>query len=111
MGFWILGRLPTEQLNLLNGALIRLYQPGLDSVLRDPKTPLVGSPVGIPDHVLAGFAAGRGVSPAAGRGRPPLHAFGVARPLRVDGLGSVAKDRPTDQALFGWRKLQREYFN
>ncbi|MDA8485401.1 efflux RND transporter permease subunit [Pseudomonas resinovorans] len=40
MGYWIRGRIPPEQRNPLNRALIRLYQPALDVVLRFPKATL-----------------------------------------------------------------------
>jgi Cu(I)/Ag(I) efflux system membrane protein CusA/SilA len=40
MGYWIRGRLPTEQQNPLNRCLIHLYQPALDAVLRHPKITL-----------------------------------------------------------------------
>ncbi|WP_129414951.1 efflux RND transporter permease subunit [Pseudomonas aeruginosa] len=40
MGYWIRGRLPSEQRNPLNRWLIRLYQPALDAVLRRPRTTL-----------------------------------------------------------------------
>ncbi|MBD9483722.1 efflux RND transporter permease subunit [Pseudomonas sp. PDM14] len=41
MGYWIRGRIPTEQQNPLNRWLIRLYQPALDAVLRRPKVTLL----------------------------------------------------------------------
>ncbi|MNZ47074.1 Cation efflux system protein CusA [compost metagenome] len=41
MGYWIRGRIPTEQQNPLNRWLIRLYQPALDTVLRRPKVTLL----------------------------------------------------------------------
>ncbi|KAB0483836.1 Cu(I)/Ag(I) efflux system membrane protein CusA/SilA [Pseudomonas reinekei] len=37
MGYWIRGRIPSEQQNPLNRWLIRIYQPALDAVLRRPK--------------------------------------------------------------------------
>ncbi|MFZ6050250.1 efflux RND transporter permease subunit [Pseudomonas sp. CR3202] len=40
MGYWIRGRLPPERSNPLNRALIRLYRPALDVVLRFPKATL-----------------------------------------------------------------------
>ncbi|MBG6286285.1 efflux RND transporter permease subunit [Pseudomonas sp. NY15437] len=43
MGYWIRGRLPSEQRNPLNRWLIRLYQPALDAVLRRPRTTLVAA--------------------------------------------------------------------
>ncbi|HEX8594861.1 MAG TPA: efflux RND transporter permease subunit [Pseudomonas sp.] len=41
MGYWIRGRIPTEQHNPLNRWLIRIYQPALDAVLRRPKITLL----------------------------------------------------------------------
>jgi Cu(I)/Ag(I) efflux system membrane protein CusA/SilA len=41
MGYWIRGRIPSEQQNPLNRWLIRIYQPGLDAVLRRPKITLL----------------------------------------------------------------------
>jgi copper/silver efflux system protein len=41
MGYWIRGRIPDENSNPLNRALIALYRPLLDGVLRHPKTVLV----------------------------------------------------------------------
>ncbi|MFC5698566.1 efflux RND transporter permease subunit [Pseudomonas sp. GCM10022186] len=41
MGYWIRGRLPAERNNPLNRALIHLYQPALDLVLRFPKATLL----------------------------------------------------------------------
>ncbi|WP_034115508.1 efflux RND transporter permease subunit [Pseudomonas rhodesiae] len=41
MGYWIRGRIPSEQHNPLNRWLIRIYQPALDAVLRRPKTTLL----------------------------------------------------------------------
>ena len=41
MGYWIRGRIPSEQQNPLNRWLIRIYQPALDAVLRRPKTTLL----------------------------------------------------------------------
>jgi Cu(I)/Ag(I) efflux system membrane protein CusA/SilA len=41
MGYWIRGKLPSEQKNPLNRALIRIYRPMLDKVLRRPKTTLM----------------------------------------------------------------------
>ncbi len=41
MGYWIRGKLPSEQKNPLNRGLIRLYRPMLDAVLRRPKTTLL----------------------------------------------------------------------
>ncbi|WP_410210837.1 efflux RND transporter permease subunit [Aquirhabdus sp.] len=38
MGYWIRGKLPSEDQNPLNRGLIRLYRPMLDAVLRRPKT-------------------------------------------------------------------------
>ncbi|HGN1512353.1 TPA: efflux RND transporter permease subunit [Pseudomonas aeruginosa] len=43
MGYWIRGRLPSEQRNPLNRWLIRLYQPALDAVLRRPRTTLAAA--------------------------------------------------------------------
>ncbi|AGI24835.1 CzcA family heavy metal efflux protein [Pseudomonas sp. ATCC 13867] len=43
MGYWIRGRLPSEQRNPLNRWLIRLYQPALDAVLRHPRTTLAAA--------------------------------------------------------------------
>ncbi len=40
MGYWIRGRIPDEQANPLSRALIALYRPILDAVLRWPKTTL-----------------------------------------------------------------------
>ncbi|MBJ2256883.1 efflux RND transporter permease subunit [Pseudomonas psychrophila] len=41
MGYWIRGRIPSEQQNPLNRWLIRIYQPALDAVLRRPKVTLL----------------------------------------------------------------------
>jgi Cu(I)/Ag(I) efflux system membrane protein CusA/SilA len=41
MGYWIRGRIPTEQQNPLNRWLIAIYQPVLDAVLRWPKVTLL----------------------------------------------------------------------
>ncbi|MBJ3816708.1 efflux RND transporter permease subunit [Shimwellia pseudoproteus] len=41
MGFFIRGKIPDEQANPINRALIRLYEPLLDKVLQRPKTTLV----------------------------------------------------------------------
>ena len=41
MGYWIRGKLPSEQKNPLNRGLIRIYRPMLDAVLRRPKTTLL----------------------------------------------------------------------
>ncbi|QHF38841.1 cation transporter [Pseudomonas sp. S34] len=41
MGYWIRGRIPSEQQNPLNRWLIRIYQPALDAVLRCPKITLL----------------------------------------------------------------------
>ena len=41
MGFWIRGRIPSELSNPLNRALIALYRPLLDRVLRHPKVTLL----------------------------------------------------------------------
>ena len=41
MGYWIRGRIPSEQQNPLNRWLIRIYQPALDAVLRRPKITLL----------------------------------------------------------------------
>ncbi|EPA96841.1 MULTISPECIES: efflux RND transporter permease subunit [unclassified Pseudomonas] len=41
MGYWIRGRIPSEQQNPLNRWLIRMYQPALDVVLRRPKITLL----------------------------------------------------------------------
>ncbi|MGV8862988.1 MAG: efflux RND transporter permease subunit [Pseudomonas sp.] len=41
MGYWIRGRIPSEQQNPLNRWLIRIYQPALDTVLRRPKVTLL----------------------------------------------------------------------
>lgn len=41
MGYWIRGKLPSEQKNPLNRGLIRVYRPMLDAVLRRPKTTLL----------------------------------------------------------------------
>ncbi|MCJ1886641.1 efflux RND transporter permease subunit [Pseudomonas sp. LA21] len=43
MGYWIRGRLPSEQRNPLNRWLIRLYQPALDAVLRRPRMTLAAA--------------------------------------------------------------------
>ncbi|KSW24319.1 MULTISPECIES: efflux RND transporter permease subunit [unclassified Pseudomonas] len=45
MGYWIRGRLPSEQRNPLNRWLIRLYQPALDAVLRHPRTTLAAAAI------------------------------------------------------------------
>lgn len=45
MGYWIRGRLPSEQRNPLNRWLIRLYQPALDAVLRRPRMTLAAAAV------------------------------------------------------------------
>jgi copper/silver efflux system protein len=37
MGYWIRGRIPNEAQNPLNRALVRLYRPLLDAVLRRPR--------------------------------------------------------------------------
>ncbi|VVP22945.1 efflux RND transporter permease subunit [Pseudomonas fluorescens] len=41
MGYWIRGRIPSEEQNPLNRWLIRLYQPALDAVLRRPKVTIL----------------------------------------------------------------------
>lgn len=41
MGYWIRGKLPSEQKNPLNRGLIRIYRPMLDAVLRRPKITLL----------------------------------------------------------------------
>ncbi|TCV89055.1 efflux RND transporter permease subunit [Sulfurirhabdus autotrophica] len=41
MGYWIRGKIPSEQANPLNRVLITVYRPLLDAVLRKPKTTLV----------------------------------------------------------------------
>ncbi len=41
MGYWIRGKLPSEQKNPLNRGLIRIYRPMLDAVLRNPRTALL----------------------------------------------------------------------
>ncbi|WP_415764705.1 efflux RND transporter permease subunit [Pseudomonas sp. ZB1P45] len=41
MGYWIRGRIPSEEQNPLNRWLIRIYQPALDAVLRRPKVTLL----------------------------------------------------------------------
>ncbi|WP_447891271.1 efflux RND transporter permease subunit [Pseudomonas hormoni] len=41
MGYWIRGRIPSEQQNPLNRWLILIYQPALDAVLRRPKITLL----------------------------------------------------------------------
>jgi Cu(I)/Ag(I) efflux system membrane protein CusA/SilA len=41
MGYWIRGRIPSEQQNPLNRWLIRIYQPALDAVLCRPKITLL----------------------------------------------------------------------
>ncbi|MBY0365531.1 efflux RND transporter permease subunit [Pelomonas aquatica] len=41
MGYWIRGRIPDEQRNPITRALIALYRPALDAVLRWPKATLV----------------------------------------------------------------------
>lgn len=41
MGYWIRGKIPSEQNNPINRGLIKVYQPALDAVLRKPKTTLV----------------------------------------------------------------------
>ncbi|MDG9856826.1 efflux RND transporter permease subunit [Pseudomonas nitroreducens] len=43
MGYWIRGRLPSEQRNPLNRWLIRIYQPALEAVLRRPRTTLAAA--------------------------------------------------------------------
>lgn len=45
MGYWIRGRLPSEQSNPLNRWLIHLYQPALEAVLRRPRTTLAAAVV------------------------------------------------------------------
>ncbi|MFV3307693.1 efflux RND transporter permease subunit [Pseudomonas sp. NY15181] len=45
MGYWIRGRLPSEQRNPLNRWLIRIYQPALDAVLRRPRMTLAAAVV------------------------------------------------------------------
>ncbi|QRY77304.1 efflux RND transporter permease subunit [Pseudomonas sp. PDNC002] len=45
MGYWIRGRLPSEQRNPLNRGLIRLYRPALEVVLRRPRTTLAAAVV------------------------------------------------------------------
>ncbi|GLZ87969.1 cation transporter [Metapseudomonas resinovorans] len=41
MGYWIRGRIPKEEQNPLNRGLIRIYEPALEWVLRNPKMTLV----------------------------------------------------------------------
>src|SRR6185503_9739985 len=41
MGYWIRGRIPAETANPLNRALIALYRPMLDCVMRWPRTTLL----------------------------------------------------------------------
>ncbi|WP_044874416.1 efflux RND transporter permease subunit [Pseudomonas sp. LFM046] len=65
MGYWIRGRLPSEQSNPLNRGLIRLYQPALDAVLRHPRTTLVVA-------LLAFLTALWPVSRLGGEFLPPL---------------------------------------
>jgi len=43
MGYWIRGKLPSEQRNPLNRFLIKIYSPMLDKVLAHPKTILLGA--------------------------------------------------------------------
>ena len=47
MGYLIRGRIPSEQANPLNRALIAVYRPLLNAVLRAPKTTLVGAAVAL----------------------------------------------------------------
>jgi Cu(I)/Ag(I) efflux system membrane protein CusA/SilA len=43
MGFWIRGRIPSEDANPINRLLARLYQPGLDFTLAKPHLILIGA--------------------------------------------------------------------
>jgi Cu(I)/Ag(I) efflux system membrane protein CusA/SilA len=43
MGYWIRGRIPPELKNPLNQALIAIYRPMLDAVLKHPRTVMTGA--------------------------------------------------------------------
>lgn len=65
MGYWIRGRIPSEQQNPLNRWLIRIYQPALDAVLRRPKITLLVA-------LLVFFSALWPLSRLGGEFLPPL---------------------------------------
>ncbi|MBN6717260.1 efflux RND transporter permease subunit [Pseudomonas capsici] len=66
MGYWIRGRIPSEKNNPLNRWLIRIYQPGLDAVLRRPKITLLVA-------ALVFFSALWPMSRLGGEFLPPLN--------------------------------------
>ena len=66
MGYWIRGRIPSEQQNPLNRWLIRIYQPALDAVLRRPRITLLVA-------ALVFFSALWPMSRLGGEFLPPLN--------------------------------------
>jgi Cu(I)/Ag(I) efflux system membrane protein CusA/SilA len=68
MGYWIRGRIPSEQQNPLNRWLIRIYQPALDAVLRRPKDHAAGRAAGLCQRAMANVSLGWRVSPPLDEG-------------------------------------------
>lgn len=83
MGFWIRGRIPPELSNPLNRALVALYRPWLDRVLRNPKSTLIGATL-----VLASVAWP--LSRLGGEFMPPLNEGDVLyMPSALPGLSAA----------------------
>lgn len=96
MGYWIRGRIPSEQQNPLNRWLIRIYQPALDAVLRRPKITLLVALFVLSVRYGQCLAWVVSFSPV-GRGRPALYAFGSAGIVGAKSGATAATDRPPDQ--------------
>ena len=95
MGYWIRGRIPSEQQNPLNRWLIRIYQPALDAVLRRPKiTLLVALLVFVSALWPMSRLGGEFLPPL---GRPALYAFCSAGIVGAESGAIAATDRPPDQ--------------
>ena len=97
MGYLIRGRIPAETANPLNRALIALYRPLLNAVLKVPKLTLVVAGAAVRGQPVAAAAPGQRVHAAAGRRRPAVHADRAARAVGGQGGRAAAADRPADQ--------------
>ena len=97
MGYWIRGRIPDEQKNPITRALIAVYRPCLEWVLRWPKSTLAIAVLALATTLWPLARLGGEFLPQARRGRSAVHALGLAGAVGAAGHRAAADQQPDDQ--------------
>ncbi len=108
MGYLIRGRIPDEQKNPINRALIWIYRPLLDAVLRWPRATIAAAVVLLAATAWPASQIGGEFMPPLDEGDLLFMPTAAARPVARQGSRVAAADRPADQDPAGSRDSARQ---